>query len=86
ENISNGNNPTTSADTDVTVNKETLQALLSLLEAKKEDETHDQMTFISLREGEGPLYLLAERCEWKKHFLRELTKKPKNNLADLSMR
>ncbi|CAG8662596.1 12150_t:CDS:2, partial [Gigaspora rosea] len=61
ENISNGNNPITSADMDVTVNKETLQVLLSLLETKKEDESCDQMTFVSLREGEGPLYLPAER-------------------------
>ncbi|CAG8849704.1 28556_t:CDS:2, partial [Racocetra persica] len=48
------------------VNNKTLQALLSLLDNKKEEESREQMNYLNIREDNWNLFMPAKRYERKK--------------------
>ncbi|CAG8550007.1 3302_t:CDS:2, partial [Racocetra fulgida] len=79
ENIKNVNTVVTDQDENVVVNKETFQALLSLLDNKKEEEARDQPTYLSFREEDLSLFLPAERRGRKKPSLNAPFKKRKGD-------
>ncbi|CAG8520050.1 42670_t:CDS:2 [Gigaspora margarita] len=63
----------------VIVEKETLQALLSLIDTnKKPEERRDQQTFVSLREEKWPFYFSAHRHERQKPITALLYKHKKD--------
>ncbi|CAG8466295.1 15105_t:CDS:2 [Cetraspora pellucida] len=72
------------SDTSVTVNKEVLQALLSLTDSKKQEEPCNLTTFLNLREEGWPLFMPVERCKRKKPFVNTPFKKPQKDSAELN--